>query len=309
VINADSINSILFSLGDSTFAATKLKRGGFSMRTQRIYNFRLLIAIILTLCLSMAVGFTNGAVAAAPGKATLVSPMGLVYDDTPTYTWNAVSDSTQYYLWVDDSTGTPIKKWYTATESGCGDGSGLCSITPNTALALGSGEWWVQTWNNDGYGPWSDSVSFTVEEGFDQASINGTYSFTAMEQGGAPAPSSDSVVQEAAMGIVSADGKGSMAGKISWNMYDFPGLVPNSDRFVLHRFPITGSYTLEADGFGTMTSSIDLDQDGDIDMQISGKLVVTKTKDKAAIEFWFIGDEPPPGGGSIVIIHFFKREQ
>jgi hypothetical protein len=64
------------------------------MRLQRIYHIRLLIAIILTLFLSMAVSFSNGALAAKPGKATLVSPMGTIDEDTPTYTWNAVSDST-----------------------------------------------------------------------------------------------------------------------------------------------------------------------------------------------------------------------
>jgi hypothetical protein len=256
----------------------------------------------------MTVSFSNGALAAKPGKATLVSPMGTINEDTPTYTWNAVSDSTWYYLWVNDSTGTPIKKWYTAADAGCGGGSGLCSITPNTALALGSCEWWIQTWNNDGDGPYSDSLSFTIEEGLNEASIQGTYTFTGMEQGGAPAPLSDSVVQEAAMGIISADGKGSIIGKISWNMYDFLDQVPGSDRLVLHRFPFTGTYTIEADGFGTMTASVDLDQDGVADVEISGKLVITKTTDKMALECWFIGDEPL-AGGSIVIMHFFKREQ
>ena len=279
------------------------------MRLQRSYHFRLLIATILTLFLSMTVSFSNGALAAIPGKATLVSPMGTIDDDTPTYTWNAVSDSTWYYLWVNDSTGTPIKKWYTATGAGCGSGSGLCSITPTTALALGSCTWWIQTWNSDGDGPWSDSLSFTVEEGLNEASIQGTYAFTAMEQGGAPAPSSDSVVQEAAMGIISADGKGAITGKITWNMYDFLDQVPGSDRLVLHRFPFTGTYAVEDDGFGTMIGSIDFDQDGVVDAEIIGKLVITKTKDQMALEFWFIGDPPPTGGGSIVIIHFSKREQ
>ena len=278
------------------------------MRLQRSYHFRLLIATILTLFLSMTVSFSNGALAAVPGKATLVSPMGTISEDTPNYTWNAVSDSTWYYLWVNDSTGTPIKKWYTAADAGCGSGSGLCSITPTTALALGSCTWWIQTWNSDGDGPWSDSLSFTVEEGLNEASIQGSYSFTGMEQGGAPAPLSDSVIQEAAMGILSADGKGSIIGKISWNMYDFLDQVPGSDRLVLHRFPFIGTYAIEDDGFGTMVASVDLDQDGVADVEISGKLVITKTTDKMALEFWFIGDEPL-AGGSIVIMHFFKREQ
>jgi len=119
------------------------------MRSQKIYHFRLLMAITLTLCLSMAISFTNGALAATPNKATLVSPLGTIWEDKPTYIWNAVSDSTWYYLWVNDRTGNPVNQWYTAAEAGCGSGSGLCSITPNTELALGSCEWWIQTWNDD----------------------------------------------------------------------------------------------------------------------------------------------------------------
>ena len=282
------------------------------MRSQKIYHFRLLMAITLTLCLSMAISFTNGALAATPNKATLVSPLGTIWEDKPTYIWNAVSDSTWYYLWVNDSTGNPVNQWKTAAEVGCESGTGLCSITPDIGLALGSCQWWIQTWNDDGFGEWSPSesvgLSFTVEEGFSATSIQGVYAFTGMEQGGAPAPQNDSVVQEAAMGLLSADGKGSIIGKISWNMYDFLDQVPGSDRLVLHRFPFTGTYTIEADGFGTMTASVDLDQDAVADVEISGKLVVTKTKDKMTSEFWFIGDEPMPGG-SIVIIHFFTREQ
>ncbi|MBF0567182.1 MAG: DUF1566 domain-containing protein, partial [Nitrospirae bacterium] len=43
-----------------------------------------------------------------PGTATLVSPTGANITTTPTYTWNAVSNATWYYLWVNDSTGTAV---------------------------------------------------------------------------------------------------------------------------------------------------------------------------------------------------------
>ena len=74
-----------------------------------------------------------------PGAATLVSPSGTITTTTPTYTWNAVSNSTWYQLWVNDSTGNKIKDWYTASETGCGSGTGTCSVTPSKALANGSG--------------------------------------------------------------------------------------------------------------------------------------------------------------------------
>jgi hypothetical protein len=102
-----------------------------------------------------------------PGKATLISPSGKITDDNPTYTWNAVASSSWYYLWVNDRTGSQIKKWYTADDADCGNGTGRCSVTDKTALADGSCKWWIQTWNVYGYGPWSDAMHFTVDTGRD----------------------------------------------------------------------------------------------------------------------------------------------
>jgi hypothetical protein len=96
-----------------------------------------------------------------PGAAALVSPMGAITNITPEYVWNAVASATYYQLYVDDSSGTKIQKWYTSAQAGCSSGTGMCSITPSVALAEGSGIWWIQTWNSSGYGPWS-GVSFTV---------------------------------------------------------------------------------------------------------------------------------------------------
>jgi hypothetical protein len=96
-----------------------------------------------------------------PSAATLVSPSGTITDTTPTYTWNAVSDATWYQLYVNDSTGNKIQKWYKASEVGCASGTGTCSVTPTTEVK-GSCQWWVQTYNAAGYGPWSAPLSFTV---------------------------------------------------------------------------------------------------------------------------------------------------
>ncbi len=97
-----------------------------------------------------------------PSRATLISPSGSISDTTPIYTWNAAPDSTWYYLWVNDSTGNVIRKWYTATQSGCASGSGICSITSATALASGNSTWWIKTWNPGGSGPWSAGKGFFV---------------------------------------------------------------------------------------------------------------------------------------------------
>jgi hypothetical protein len=106
-----------------------------------------------------------------PVAATLVSPSGNVTGTTPAYTWNEVLDSAQgdastwYYLWVsrvnaDGSLTTVHTKWYTAASVCSG---GACSITPaGVTLSGGNYRWWIQTWNDGGYGPWSGGTNFSV---------------------------------------------------------------------------------------------------------------------------------------------------
>ena len=100
-----------------------------------------------------------------PSQATLVSPSGTITDTTPTYTWNAVSGSTWYYLWVNSSSGTKVKQWYTAGSAGCSSGVGTCSITPSTTLGSGSHTWWIRTYNSAGKGPWSSGKVFSITGG------------------------------------------------------------------------------------------------------------------------------------------------
>ncbi len=86
-------------------------------------------------------GFTIGTI----GTPTQISPTGAQATNTPTYTWTAVADATQYALWVDDSVGKPkIYTFFTPTQAGCPTGTGNCSVTPTTAIASGSATWWVQ---------------------------------------------------------------------------------------------------------------------------------------------------------------------
>ena len=108
--------------------------------------------------LSQGLAFT----VSKPEAATLVSPSGKIKDSTPTYTWNAVEGSTKYYLAVNDATGAKIKEWYTAAEAGCPSGTGTCSLTPSTELAIGTVKWWIQTSSPVGLGPRSDTLYFTL---------------------------------------------------------------------------------------------------------------------------------------------------
>lgn len=99
---------------------------------------------------------------AVPGKATLVLPSGSISTRDPSFKWGTVSGSTWYYLWINGPSGTVFTKWYTATEATYDLG---CLINPSPSLTLDPGityTWWIQTWNDAGYGPWSDPMIFTV---------------------------------------------------------------------------------------------------------------------------------------------------
>jgi hypothetical protein len=70
--------------------------------------------------------------------------------------WNAVSTATQYYLWVTDSSGVVRHQvWYTTQQVGCNTGQAVCQKVLSLPLQPGTTYIWVQTWNTDGYGPWS----------------------------------------------------------------------------------------------------------------------------------------------------------
>ncbi|MCK5897015.1 MAG: hypothetical protein KAG20_09425, partial [Cocleimonas sp.] len=100
----------------------------------------------------------SGSGASKPSAATLISPSGSISDSTPTYKWKVGSGATWYYLWVGNSSGKKIGKWYSA--SNCA--SGTCSVTPSTALSSGSYKFYIKTWNSRGFGPWSSGKSFSV---------------------------------------------------------------------------------------------------------------------------------------------------
>ncbi len=79
-----------------------------------------------------------------------------------TYTWNAVSGTTWYYLWLDGPSGNVLKKWYTPAQAGCANGTGICSVTPSITLSSGKYAWAIQAWNDIGSGPWSPATYFSV---------------------------------------------------------------------------------------------------------------------------------------------------
>ncbi len=96
-----------------------------------------------------------------PPQPALIAPAGVSADATPTYSWNASSGATWYRLYVKDNVGHKIYTWYRAEEAGCASGSGVCSVTPATAMD-GETRWWVLAYSGCGYSPWSDTMTFTV---------------------------------------------------------------------------------------------------------------------------------------------------
>lgn len=105
-------------------------------------------------------------VSGPPGAATLISPSGSGHTNPVDFTWQAVADSTWYYLWVNKGlTGSTNahKKWYTAEQAGCA-GGGTCTISAPVNLLHGDYRWWIQTWNPAGHGPWSEATMFSVPQ-------------------------------------------------------------------------------------------------------------------------------------------------
>lgn len=97
-----------------------------------------------------------------PGKVVLVSPGGVISDDTPRYVWNADPDAKDYKLWVNDANGKHTRRWYSAADAGCATGGGTCSLAPSSRVATGGASWKILTRNDSGKGPWSDAMAFEV---------------------------------------------------------------------------------------------------------------------------------------------------
>ena len=105
-------------------------------------------------------GFTY-TTAVIPVAPTPIGPSGTIATATPTYTWNAVTNATDYTLYMNNA-GSVTQISSTATAAGCGAGTGICSVTP--AITLPSGayiQWIVKASNSAGAGPWSTLNGFT----------------------------------------------------------------------------------------------------------------------------------------------------
>ena len=98
----------------------------------------------------------------APTAPVLVSPSGSIASTTPTYTWNAWSGATAYYLLVQNTAGVAVSQSVSASTAGCVTGT-ACSFTPSTALTAGAAyNWFVNATTLTATTPWSAPKSITV---------------------------------------------------------------------------------------------------------------------------------------------------
>jgi hypothetical protein len=114
------------------------------------------------LAVGLSAGWVSPGLAAPPGAATILAPSGVIPGVSLAFTWQAVPDATFYYLWVNDATASPkFTAWYPAGQA-CPAGTATCFVTLTTGFAMGAARWWIQTWNADGYGPFSTPLDFEV---------------------------------------------------------------------------------------------------------------------------------------------------
>jgi len=97
----------------------------------------------------------NTTIPAVPAAAVLTAPKNDIGTDyNPTYTWPKVATATWYRLYISGPAGLVLDQWYQAS-SICG-GDNICRVVSPT-LAGGVHAWYVQTYNQSGYGPWSNT--------------------------------------------------------------------------------------------------------------------------------------------------------
>jgi len=92
-----------------------------------------------------------------PDPIVVVTPSGVVSDNTPTYTWKADARATWYLLVVYEEGVQVFRQWYSAVDVNCEAGADNCSTTPAPAIAISGGKeasWWVRGWNEAGAGDW-----------------------------------------------------------------------------------------------------------------------------------------------------------
>lgn len=139
---------------------------------------------------SVRVNFTVNPVSRPPVAATLISPSGQVDLLQPTFTWKSVANASWYQIYVNDSNNRKLtSQWFNNAAVNCPAGEGNCTLKPDLSLGDGQYTWWIQTWNEIGYGPWSSPMQFSNAFPLGPPSVLEFISITQTDTG--PAPDDD----------------------------------------------------------------------------------------------------------------------
>lgn len=90
----------------------------------------------------------------------LISPIGAITTQKPTFRWNEVPSATEYLIRVDGPNGREIYAWYKASSICAGT---TCSVTSTIDLPRGSHTWKVTPWAPRVLGPTSNTANFTIQ--------------------------------------------------------------------------------------------------------------------------------------------------
>ena len=85
-----------------------------------------------------------------------------IAQSTPEYEWSRIPNATNYRLVVNDSTGGRIRELVSADTAGCVQPGQTCKYRFDTSVS-GSVNWFVRSYNLQGFGPWSSAGNFRVQ--------------------------------------------------------------------------------------------------------------------------------------------------
>ena len=89
-------------------------------------------------------------------------PAGTIDTFHTEFVWTSVGGALTYRLSIRNNGGPAHTFWYTPAAAGC-DTRTDCVVVPVLRLTNGTAEWMVQAWTSDGFGPWTDPVTVSVE--------------------------------------------------------------------------------------------------------------------------------------------------
>ena len=99
-----------------------------------------------------------------PDKITLVAPAGggsVAANTVQRYTWQIDTNTVWYELYVMQNGKLLSDQWFNSSNSVINGTTGDFAVDVDGHTG-GSYQWWVRGWSPIGYGPWSDTGSFTM---------------------------------------------------------------------------------------------------------------------------------------------------